>query len=142
MLVSTRGRYALCVMIDLAEHDSGEYIVLADIAERQGISEKYLEGILAALSKKGFVRALRGRGGGYRLARAPESYTVMSVLELTEESLAPVDCLREERNRCVRREGCRTIAMWTELYGIIRGYLEGITISDLMRGNGGGDYVI
>jgi Rrf2 family transcriptional regulator, iron-sulfur cluster assembly transcription factor len=93
MKISTKGRYALRVMIDLAEHDNGEYITLMDIAERQGISEKYLESIVSLLSKNDFLISLRGKGGGYKLSRRPEEYTVLSVLQCTEGSLAPVACL-------------------------------------------------
>ena len=97
MKISTRGRYAIRVMLDLAEHNTGEYIPLMDIAKRQEISEKYLEAIVASLSKNGFVRSLRGKGGGYQLLRAPEEYTVGSILRLTEGSLAPVACLDDHR---------------------------------------------
>ena len=102
MKISTRGRYAIRVMLDLAEHNTGEYIPLMDIAKRQEISEKYLEAIVASLSKNGFVRSLRGKGGGYQLLRAPEEYTVGSILRLTEGSLAPVACLDDHPNQCER----------------------------------------
>ena len=133
MLISTRGRYALRVMIDLAEHNTGEYIVLMDIAKRQEISEKYLEGIIAVLSRAGFVRALRGRGGGYKLSRAPETYTVGSILKLTEGSLAPVSCLENPENTCPRVSECRTLPMWTKLYHLVNDFFEGITLADLMQ---------
>ena len=108
MMVSTKGRYALRVMIDLAEHNTGEPLLLMDIAKRQGISEKYLEGIMAVLSKHGFVNAQRGRGGGYKLARSPEDYTVWSILTLIEGPLVPVSCLENEVNSCERAAECRT----------------------------------
>ena len=99
MKISTRGRYAIRVMLDLAEHNTGEYIPLMDIARRQEISEKYLESIVSVLSKNKFVHALRGKGGGYRLSRTPE-YTMGSILRLTEGSLAPIACLEDEPNLC------------------------------------------
>ena len=132
MMVSTKGRYALRVMIDLAEHDNGEYVVLMDIAERQELSEKYLEGILASLSRAGFVQALRGRGGGYKLSRPPETYTVGSILKLTSGSVAPVSCLDGEENSCQRAEKCNTLPMWTKLNELINDFFESITLADLM----------
>lgn len=142
MLISTKGRYALRVMIDLAEHNTGEYIVLMDIANRQGISEKYLEGILAVLSKSGLVSALRGRGGGYKLARAPETYTVGSILKVTEGSLAPVACLEGEVNSCERSSECRTLPMWVKLDKVINDFLEGVTLFDLMHETNASDYYV
>lgn len=133
MLISTRGRYALRVMADLAAHDDGDYIVLMDIARRQEISEKYLESILAVLSKADFVLAARGRGGGYRLSRAPEDYTVGSILRLTEGSLSPVACLRNGADGCSRAADCPTLPVWEELDGIIERYLDGVTLRDLMH---------
>ncbi len=135
MLISTKGRYALRVMIDLAEHDSGGYTVLMDIAKRQEISEKYLESILAKLSRAGFVSALRGRGGGYRLSRAPETYTVGSILKLTEGDLAPVACLEGCENVCRRSAECRTLPLWSKLGRLLDDFFEGITLADLI-GNG------
>ncbi len=135
-MISTKGRYALRVMVDLAEHDSGEYIVLMDIAQREELSEKYLEGILATLSKAGFVQALRGRGGGYRLARAPETYTVGSILKLTSGSFAPVACLESGENTCERADKCCTLPMWTKLNSLLDDFFEGITLADLMNKDG------
>lgn len=143
MMVSTKGRYALRVMLDLAQHNTGEYIVLMDIANRQGISEKYLEGILAVLSKGGFVSSLRGRGGGYRLSRSPESYTVGSILTLTEGSLAPVSCLDGDSISCDRSGECLTLPMWVKLNQLIHDFLEDITLSDLLAQDQSSDnYVI
>ena len=119
MKISTRGRYAIRVMLDLAEHNTGEYIPLMDIAKRQEISEKYLEAIVASLSKNGFVRSLRGKGGG-------------SILRLTEGSLAPVACLEHEPNQCERVATCKTLKMWEGAYKVITEYFDGITIADLM----------
>ena len=133
MMVSTKGRYALRVMLDLAEHNTGEYIVLMDIAKRQEISEKYLEGILATLSRAGFVIALRGRGGGYKLAKSPELYTVGSILKLTEGSLAPIACLKKDAPACNRSAECKTLPMWTKLDKLIDDFLEKTTLADLLE---------
>ena len=132
MMISTKGRYALRVMIDLAEHDNGEYVVLMDIAKREDLSEKYLEGILASLSHAGFVKALRGRGGGYKLARSPETYTVGSILKLTSGSYAPVSCLDDEKNHCERSGKCNTLPMWIKLNELINDFFESVTLADLM----------
>lgn len=132
MKISTRGRYAIRVMLDLAEHDKGQYIPLMDIAKRQEVSEKYLESIVSVLSKNKFVHALRGKGGGYRLSRTPGEYTVGSILRLTEGSLAPVACLEDERNLCERAAECRTLNMWQGFYKLINEYFDGITLEDLM----------
>jgi Rrf2 family iron-sulfur cluster assembly transcriptional regulator len=131
MMVSTRGRYALRVMIDLAEHGNGSFIPLRDVAERQDISEKYLESILSVLSKAGFVRGLRGKGGGYQLTRAPSAYTVGSILKLTEGSLAPVACLDCHPNPCEKAASCRTLPMWEKLDRLVDEYLESVTVEDL-----------
>jgi Rrf2 family protein len=133
MMISTKGRYALRVMVDLAEHDDGDYVVLMDIAERQGLSEKYLEGILATLSHGGFVQALRGRGGGYKLARRPEEYTVGSILRQTSGSYAPVSCLEEGQNSCDRAEQCVTLPMWTKLNKLLDDFFDSVTLADLMN---------
>ena len=143
MLVSTKGRYALRVMIDLAEHQGTDYIPLKEIAQRQGISEKYLESIIKLLVKAQMLSGLRGKGGGYKLTRAPEQYTVYNVLLLTEESLAPVSCLEERADPCDRAAECRTLELWQGLNKVIRDYLTGVTIADLLRrGADGDDYVI
>ena len=130
MLISTKGRYALRVMIDLAEHQTDEFISLKGIAVRQEISEKYLE-------------SLRGKGGGYRLKKAPDQYTVGSILRLTEDSLAPVSCLEEGADVCPKQAKCRTLPLWKGLDKVIHDYLESVTIADLMeQTNVGDDYVI
>ena len=134
MLISTRGRYALRVMIDLAQHNDGTLIALRDVAARQEISEKYLESIIVVLSKAGFVQASRGKGGGYRLACGPEEYTVASIVELTEGSLAPISCLEGAENTCPRRDACKTLPMWSQLGRVITKYLEGISLRDLAEG--------
>ena len=143
MLISTKGRYALRVMIDLAEHRSGEIISLKEIAQRQEISEKYLESIIRTLVKAKVVESLRGKGGGYRLTKNPEQYTVGSILRLTEESLAPVACLEETAGTCPRSGQCRTLALWQGLDKVIQDYLESVTIADLIEQcPTGDDYVI
>lgn len=143
MLISTRGRYALRVMIDLAEHPSEDFIPLNIIAQRQEISEKYLEGIIRLLVKARLVNGLRGKGGGYRLTRTPDQYTVLSVLQLTEDSLAPVACLEQGASACPRAAACRTLPVWQELNRRIMDYLGHITLADLIRNDAGGnDYII
>ena len=143
MLISTKGRYALRVMIDLAEHRSEEFISLREIAVRQEISEKYLESIIRLLVKAKVVDSLRGKGGGYRLKKAPGEYTVHSILRLTEESLAPVACLEEHADACPRATRCKTLPLWQGLDRAIRDYLQSVTIADLMeQGTAGDDYVI
>ncbi len=144
MMVSTKGRYALRVMIDLAEHQSSGYIPLKEIAERQGISEKYLENILKVLVRDGLLTGLRGKGGGYRLTRAPEDCSVGEILRLTEGSLAPVACLSEgPHQNCERIADCRTLPMWRKLDDLINGYLDSVSLADLMlTSNPGDNYVI
>lgn len=132
MLVSTKGRYALRVMLELAERPAGEYAALGTIAADQGISEKYLESIVAVLSKAGLVDALRGKGGGYRLNRPAKDYSVGEILRLTEGSIAPVSCLECSPNRCDRADGCKTLPMWEKLNELIRGYLDSVTLADLL----------
>lgn len=139
MMVSTKGRYALRVMIDLAEHQTDAYIPLKEIAQRQEISEKYLEIILKVLVRNHFLIGLRGKGGGYRLTRAPEEYTVGSILRLTEDSLAPVACLEEGAAQCSRASHCRTLPMWRKLDSMIVDFFDGITIADLMADVQAGD---
>lgn len=136
-IISTRGRYALRVMIDLAEQDTGAYITLMDIAKRQGISEKYLESIISVLSKNGFLKTLRGRGGGYQLARTPAEYTVGSILKLTESSLISVACLEHGAEPCSRAGECKTLPMWTRLDQLIDDFLESVTLADLLQENEG-----
>ena len=143
MKISTRGRYALRVMLDLAEHNNGEYIPLMDIAKRQEISEKYLESIVSVLSKQKFVKALRGNGGGYRLAKTPAEYTIGSILRITEGSMAPVACLDDHPNQCERASSCKTLQMWENFYNLINEYFDGITLEDLLEQKSDvGDYII
>lgn len=134
MIVSTRGRYALRVMIDLAQQDSEKYIPLKEIANRQEISEKYLESVLSVLSKNDFLTGVRGKGGGYKLSRKPEEYTVGSILRLTEVSLAPVNCLECTPNKCEKASHCPTLPMWEKLNEMINSFFENITLQDLAYG--------
>lgn len=133
MLISTKGRYALRVLIDMAEHDNGGYLPLKEVAARQGISEKYLESILKALVRGGILTGMRGKGGGYKLALPPEECPVGRVLRLTEESLAPVACLESGAAACPRTAECRTLAMWQGLDKVISEYLDGITLAELLK---------
>lgn len=133
MLVSTRGRYALCMLVDLAEHQTEGYIPLSDIAERQGISGKYLESILKSLVKARYLIGLRGKGGGYRLGVSPEQLTVADVLKLTEGCMAPVACMDECAQPCPVASTCRTLPMWQEFDRMANNFFSGITIADLMR---------
>lgn len=143
MLISTRGRYALRVMVDLAEHQREDYIPLKEIADRQEISEKYLESIIKILVRARLLEGLRGKGGGYKLTRSPEQYTIGTILRLTEDSLAPVSCLEEGADLCPRMSECRTLPMWRGLDKIISDYLDNITLADLLQsGTAGNDYVI
>ena len=143
MLISTKGRYALRVMIDLAEHQAEGFIPLKVIAERQEISEKYLESIIKLLVKAKLLNGVRGKGGGYKLTKSPEQYTIGSILRLTEDSLAPVSCLESGANACPRAAECRTLPLWQGLNKGISDYLDNITVADLMQRDGqGNDYVI
>lgn len=143
MLISTRGRYALRVMIDLAEHQGEEFVPLKVIAQRQEISEKYLESIIKLLVKARLLSGVRGKGGGYQLTRAPEQYTAGEILRLTEESLSPVSCLEQDAAACPRAAGCRTLPLWQGLGDVINNYLDHVTVADLVqRGDAGNDYVI
>ena len=129
--ISTKGRYALRLMLDLALCEEGKYVALKDIAERQGISLKYLEQIISALSKSGYVKSVRGTGGGYMLARKPEEYTAGMILRLTEGSLAPVACLDYPENTCPRAKECVTLSVWEKLYDAINDVVDNITLADL-----------
>ena len=139
MLISTRGRYALRVMVDLAEHQSEGFIPLKEIAQRQDISEKYLESIIKLLVRAKLLSGLRGKGGGYRLTKSPEQYTVGSILRLTENTLAPVSCLDAQVECCSKAGECRTVALWRGLDKVISDYLDGATVADLIRPESGGD---
>ena len=133
MKISTKGRYALRLMMDVAEHDGEGYVSLKDAAERQGISLKYLEQIAGVLSKAGLLHSGRGAQGGYRLAKPPESYSVGSILRLTEGNLAPVACLEGPENLCQRCGECPTLDFWTGLYAVVNDYIVRYTLADLLE---------
>ena len=133
MIVSTKGRYALRVMVHLAQHQADDYVPLKEIAETEHISQKYLESIMTVLSKAGFVDAVHGKGGGYRLNRSPDGYTIGAILKLTEGSLAAVSCTAQGPAACQRSECCQTKPMWDKLDKMIDDFFEGITIADLLK---------
>ena len=131
-MISTKGRYALRVIVDMAMQNSTGYIPLTDVARRQEISEKYLESIVSSLCKKGLLDSVRGKGGGYKLNRPLEEYNIADILLATEGTLAPVACLTKEVNDCPRRDKCTTLKMWTDLHSLITDYFAGISIKDLV----------
>ena len=134
MKISTRGRYALRVLIDLAEHRNEGYIPMKRIALRQGISLKYLEQIIPTLTKNGFVEGVQGKGGGYRLVKPPHECRIGDILRLIEGDLAPVACLKPGAEPCKRVSECRTYPMWAGLNKLINDYFDGITLADIMKG--------
>lgn len=138
MRISTKGRYAVRVMLDLALNDTGDYIKVKRIADRQGISEKYLEQIIAVLNRAGFVRSTRGAQGGYRLSRDPSEYTVGQILRLTEGPLHPAPCLEPcgDGQECMRQDTCETMEVWKRLAEAIDNVVDGVTIADLVRRHG------
>ena len=143
MMISTRGRYALRVMLDLALDETGTYVPLDDIARREGMSEKYLESIIVVLSRAGLVKALRGKGGGYRLGRRAEELNCFAVLQAMDETMVPVACLEEGSKPCTRAANCRTLPLWKGLDEVVKNYLGSFTIRDLAKGEDNGfDYVI
>ena len=133
MKVSTKGRYAIRLMLDIAQYSNGENVSIKDISKRQNISLKYLEQIVNMLSRAGFLRSQRGAQGGYKLTRKPEEYTMGDILRVTEGEMAPVSCLEDEENQCPRASICPTIKFWTGLYQTINDYLDGTTIADLVH---------
>lgn len=133
MKISTKGRYALRLMIDLANNTDGNPVSIRDIASRQGISDKYLEQIVAFLNRAEFVQSSRGPQGGYKLTREPKEYTVGMILRLTEGSLAPVACLEGEENTCEKKESCVTLILWKKLDDAIKGIVDKITLADLLE---------
>lgn len=145
MKVSAKGRYALRLMIDLAEHDNGEFIALKEISKRQNISVKYLEQIVVILGKGGFLRSTRGPQGGYMLTKDPSKYTAGDILRVIEGKLAPVACLEDEPNQCQRQEGCATLTFWEGLYRVINEYVDSVTLQDLVdkhKETAGWDFII
>ncbi len=132
-MISTRGRYALRVMLDLAENQAGSFVPMKEVAERQDISLKYIERIMPSLVQAGYVEGLQGKGGGYRLVREPAAYTVGDILRCTDEDLAPVACLSAKAKTCDRAEYCKTLPMWTRLNGMLSDFFDGITLKDLLE---------
>ena len=131
MKISTKGRYALRIMLDLAMHNNGEYISLTDIAKRQGVSNKYLEQIISKLNKAGFLMTARGFNGGYKLAKAPSEYSVGDILRATEGEIAPIYCV-VEGVECEKKEGCRTFEFWKGLDDVINSYIDSENLENLM----------
>ena len=133
MKISTKGRYALRLMIDIAMHNEAGPVRIKDISSRQGISDKYLEQIISVLHKAGYVRSIRGPQGGYLLVKKPKEYTVGMILRLTEGSLAPVSCLDYEENDCERQSSCATFILWTRLNDAIKSVVDNVTLADLVE---------
>lgn len=145
MKISTKGRYALRMMCELAADQSGEPVPLKDIAQKQGISVKYLEQIVILLSRAGYVKSVRGSQGGYRLTNPPDHYTVGMILRLTEGSLAPVACLEDKENACERSNDCYTLFVWEQIYDAVSRVVDNITVEDIInrsRQQSGNDYII
>lgn len=132
MKISTKGRYALRMLLDLAEHQADGYISLKDIAERQSISKKYLEQIVPIFNRSDILKTNRGYQGGYMLAKSPDKYTVGMILRLTEGSLSPVPCVGEDPVECERSNECATLPVWKGLYKVVNEYLDGITLQDIL----------
>lgn len=135
MMVSTKGRYALTVMVDLAKLSDGGFVSLSDIAEREHLSMKYLESIISILNKGGMLQSLRGKNGGYKLARKPEEYNISEILLLTEGTLAPVNCIMQDGVQCDKAATCSTLPLWAGLDNVIEKYLSTITLDDIITGN-------
>lgn len=144
MKISTKGRYALRLMVDLAEHKDSGFIALKDVAKRQNISKKYLEQIVPVLNGAGLLNTNRGNRGGYKLAKEPKEYTVGDILRITEGSIAPVSCLESDVNSCERKNFCQTLYVWEGLYKVVNEYLDSITVQDIVDkiGNTTLDYII
>lgn len=136
-MISTKGRYALRVMIDIAIHSDEKYISLKDISARQEISVKYLEQVIALLNKAGFLQSMRGNNGGYRLTKKPSEYTAGDILRAAEGTLAPIACLRNESNSCERQNSCSTISFWQNYYKTVNDYVDSVTLQDLAFGEAG-----
>lgn len=141
MKISTRGRYAVRVMVDMASRDRGEAVTIKDVAERQSISKKYLEGIMADLSKVGLIEGRHGKGGGYKLTREPIEYNIGEILRVTEGDLVPVPCA-DGSYKCEMQSHCATTEMWKGLYRLVNKYFDGITLESLVRGEREFDYII
>ncbi|MDD6401698.1 MAG: Rrf2 family transcriptional regulator [Lachnospiraceae bacterium] len=132
-MISTRGRYAIRVMLDIAQHQKDGYVPMKEVAGRQNLSLKYLEQIIPPLKKNNMVEGIQGKGGGYRLVRKPEQYTIGDILRITERDLAPVSCLAEGAEKCNRRDKCQTIDFWEGLNSVVNDYLDSKTLADLMK---------
>ena len=141
-MISTKGRYSVRILLDLAEHRGGGYIPMKEVAARQEISLKYIERLMPALKAAGLIDSVHGAGGGYRLTREPEDYTLWEILMLAEGDLAPVSCLQQNAPPCQRAAECRTLPVWQGYYDVTRSYFSGITLADLMNTPQGGNYVI
>ena len=141
-MISTKGRYSIRILLDLAEHRNGEFIPMKEVAGRQGISLKYIERLMPALKAAGLVESVHGIGGGYRLTREPEEYSLWEILELAEGDLAPVACLQPEAPVCQRADECRTLGVWQGFYDLTRDYFSRITLADLLDMPAGAKYVI
>ena len=132
MMISTKGRYALRIMVDVAQHDGEMPVSVREIAQRQDISGKYMEQIISVLTRSGLLRSIRGAQGGYQLAKSPDSYTLGEILRLTEGSLAPILCAEQESADCARSEDCALRPVWQGLYRTVCAYLDGITLQTLL----------
>ena len=141
-MISTKGRYSIRILLDLAEHRSGGYIPMKEVAARQNISLKYIEKLMPALKTAGFIESVHGIGGGYRLAREPETCTLWDILQCSEGNLAPVSCLKDGVGLCARSAECRTLPVWEGYYRMTRDYFSGVTLADLMSLPQGDNYVI
>lgn len=133
MIISTRGRYALRILIDIAENSDGSYIPLKVIAQRQGISLKYLEQILPVLTQNNIIEGIQGRGGGYRLVHKPEEYKIGDILRLTENDITAVSCLGSNEKPCIRKDECRTLPLWIKLNEVVNDYLDSVVLSDFIK---------
>jgi len=143
MKISTKGRYSLRILVDLAEHRNDGFVSLKDISRRQGISKKYLEQLVTLLNHPDILRTNRGNKGGYMLAKEPDRYTIGQILRITEGGLFPVTCMEDERNKCERSEYCKTLSLWRGLEEVINKYLDSVTIQDIMDNyNGDCEYYI
>lgn len=141
-MISTKGRYAIRILLDLAEHSGGDYIPMKDVAERQGISLKYIERILPALKTGGLIDSVHGKGGGYRLTREPDGYTLWEILQNAEGDLAPVACLRTDAEPCSRAAECKTLSVWEKYQSMTKEYFSSITLADLLNKEMPDNYVI
>ena len=141
-MISTKGRYSIRILLDLAEHRNGGYIPIKEVAARQEISSKYVEKLMPALKNAGLIDSTHGIGGGYRLTREPDEYTLWEILRLAEGDLAPVACLQENAAACSRAAECRTLPVWEKYYELTKDYFSGITLADLMNNPQADNYVI